>query len=507
MVSNLNLLESRRRILLTTPHLESPTPANPLTFKSNMTTKLKEGKVYFTPVQDLHGYDNPWPAGGGKNKFDYLDSNNWYVAETDKNRKKVSTLGSISVSNGVVKLSRSSVYAGLVLVLGQLKADQSYAFGGITTNIDGNAYIAKIDSTLSDEYTATRVFTIAFSDNSVTFTPTENGIYELLLWKNGVGDITIKNAQLELGNTATSYQPYENVCPITGWDGISVTKCGKNLVPPVSEWTPGWIDGYGTIASPINTQKEKYSDYIPVHPNSSYAFSYDLNITGVAPWVSFACYDKNKKFLRRPAPSNLKITTNSNEYYIRVSMRTYDAVDFVQFELGATSSSYEPYTETQITIPFPKTIYGGYVDLVNGEVVEEWESFALDGEENNIRELNRGQSAHRFDFYLTNLHGSAKVASTEWLCNRMTYDSSSTALFGTFRMYNTTNLVIGNGDNMLADLAAFKQWLSENTPEFCAPLATSIHHTIDPQVIRPLKGTNTIYSDANGNIEIKFWKH
>ena len=26
--------------------------------------------AYIEPLQDLHGYDAPWPAGGGKNLFD-----------------------------------------------------------------------------------------------------------------------------------------------------------------------------------------------------------------------------------------------------------------------------------------------------------------------------------------------------------------------------------------------------------------------------------------------------
>ena len=71
--------------------------------------------------------------------------------------------------------------------------------------------------------------------------------------------------------------------------------------------------------------------------------------------------------------------------------------------------------DTSISIPFPQTIFGGYVDLIKGEIVEEIDS---DGE--------------------------------------------------------------------------------EITPNV---------YSLTPQSIKALRGLNNLYSDANGNIEVKFWKH
>ena len=42
---------------------------NPVSFTAR-NAPLRQLEVAFSPVQDLHGYDAPWPAGGGKNKFD-----------------------------------------------------------------------------------------------------------------------------------------------------------------------------------------------------------------------------------------------------------------------------------------------------------------------------------------------------------------------------------------------------------------------------------------------------
>ena len=58
---------------------------NPITFKNAVATPLRQLKVEFSPVQDLHGYDSPWPAGGGKNKAvldsSYSDTKNGVTVE------------------------------------------------------------------------------------------------------------------------------------------------------------------------------------------------------------------------------------------------------------------------------------------------------------------------------------------------------------------------------------------------------------------------------------------
>ncbi len=39
------------------------------------------------------------------------------------------------------------------------------------------------------------------------------------------------------------------------------------------------------------------------------------------------------------------------------------------------------------------------------------------------------------------------------------------------------------------------------------PYAEPIHYQLTPQQILTLKGTNNVYSDMNGQTEIKYWKH
>lgn len=174
---------------------------------------------------------------------------------------------------------------------------------------------------------------------------------------------------------------------------------------------------------------------------------------------------------------------------------------------------------TSITLPFPKTIYGGYVDLVNGEVVETWQKIILDGDEtpNNGTNYNGNLGTNRyFTIPSTGLgynvgSGYCKTAKFQ----RGAIWASPDSHLGEFNINTSqlhvvfTNATVGITSEMTANekTAAIKTWLASNPMTFVVPRATPITHQLAPQTIKTLKGINNIWSNANGNIEIKFWKH
>ena len=48
---------------------ETVGPAAIVNFTAQRSAPLKSLLVSMSPVQDLHGYSSPWPAGGGVNKY------------------------------------------------------------------------------------------------------------------------------------------------------------------------------------------------------------------------------------------------------------------------------------------------------------------------------------------------------------------------------------------------------------------------------------------------------
>ena len=48
---------------------------------------------------------------------------------------------------------------------------------------------------------------------------------------------------------------------------------------------------------------------------------------------------------------------------------------------------------------------------------------------------------------------------------------------------------------------------ANNSIEICYPLATPITYQLTPQQLKTLRGANNIWSNTNGNIELKYFTH
>lgn len=156
---------------------------------------VKALSVDLEPVQDLHGQDSPYPAGGGKNKFPVKT-----VSLGNPNSRTVSIdfetplpAGQYTVS--FVKSGTVSSGWGMVLYNG------STSVGGISINT------GRI--TTSDSATRAYVYIgqTAYDNNDT---------------------LVLDNIQLEAGSTATEYAPYSNICPITGHTQAVVNRTDGN---------------------------------------------------------------------------------------------------------------------------------------------------------------------------------------------------------------------------------------------------------------------------------------
>lgn len=313
----------------------------------------------------------------------------------------------------------------------------------------------------------------------------------------------------------------DNVRPITGWDGIEVKMAplyrqwkdtGNN-----SEWKSGY---YGT--SGVITSGSKYrcaTEYIDVSNINSITFSF-ANTTSDASWYRIIEYDENKNKLSAISAYDdiATFTPVSGAKYIRLSCSIASLVIL---------RSSNP---TSLTLPFPKTLYGGYVDLVKGEVVEEYEKFVLDGV-NRWLTAGINTSDSRGDIYVNyveaynyfnngGLSGMTRpnnlISQWDWKSNRFSVNNSDSGDYAMLQLVGGNNPYIRLfiHKSQLGDISdrshitdSMKAWLSDNPIEISYKPVTPITHQLTPQAIKTLKGINNIWSNANGNIEVKFWKH
>ncbi len=64
-----NVLENSRRMIAAQPHKETDS-GGVVSFRADKALPLIRCVAQIEPVQDLHGYNSPWPAGGGANLLD-----------------------------------------------------------------------------------------------------------------------------------------------------------------------------------------------------------------------------------------------------------------------------------------------------------------------------------------------------------------------------------------------------------------------------------------------------
>ena len=172
-------------------------------FDTTVGTELNDLKVKIQYQQDMHGYDHPWPAGGGKNQFNINAVEN-----------KSITNNSIVNDNGIitVTIGESSPYNGI-------STDKTLA--QLAPGIEaGETYVLTVETTGTAQIYLTDVKWESGTSKTLTAEEIAKSVW---LYAAGKGtEATITAIQIEKGTTATDLEPYENECPITGYDEAEI---------------------------------------------------------------------------------------------------------------------------------------------------------------------------------------------------------------------------------------------------------------------------------------------
>ena len=206
--------------------------SNLVSFKSAARVPITSLKAHFKPKQDLHGYSKPWPAGSGKNLFNPLDAveDNYATSAND-----------YTINNDIIRYDvplnyDSLAWAGSKYI--SVIPEQTYTVTLFYINEyaqrdkDYENNVVRIYAYDDDQGTNISQIAVAnvsdIIDNkvSVIFTIPSNKTYikivKILHYPITTGDYYEWKCQLEKGSTATSYVPYENICPIEGWNQCEV---------------------------------------------------------------------------------------------------------------------------------------------------------------------------------------------------------------------------------------------------------------------------------------------
>ena len=240
---------------------------------------------------------------------------------------------------------------------------------------------------------------------------------------------------------------------------------------------------------------------------------------GTSTSIGNSFYDATAKVWRYPTNSSKSV------WFIRMNR---DATEPIEYDISKSGvftgnialADFVAYTGNTYDVAFPSeagTVYGGYVDLVTGEVWKDWE---LKKNSSQVLLINvpnyMGDVSTQFYFQIparsTNdtrgyvdcakyLNNSAEM-NRDGAYDIWNYDGAS--LIHMRWLNSLTGIEVT--DDRQTRITKIKAYIANNPIHTCTPLATPIMlGVIDPITITTLISTNNIWSTANSNVTAEYW--
>lgn len=414
-IDNVSVLDTRRRILLNTPHIDTSV-GDLVTFNTDLSAPLKSCKVSFLPVQEGEGDPSPenvreitgWNGVEGykcgKNMAHIFGYGTQNITDTDVNKYKTTNSYGTTINTTIFQNPDTP-----------LVIEQSQAPNSTTPNHFHNGYIV----IGTDNLIFGQKYNVSFKVSNIT---------------NNILNISLNNIRL-LVPTGTSTGPTEII------DDVLIFKN---------------ITFYQNTATPKRQ-------------------GFEIRICG----LSFTL-------------SEFMVTAVDNE-------------DF----------TYEPYQGTKISTDWTEdigTVYGGYVDLVSGELVQEFKQckinelswtyfsngacFAISKNTPNdiLKDKSLLISYIRSNYY-TPIDGYGSMS---------TYADKQDYSISLYAPSDQHRIVIK--DSRFTDVSSFLSAMGD-TYIWYRLAEPTVTYQLTPQQLTTLRGINNIWSSANGEVEIKYWKH
>lgn len=445
-------------------------------------TQFKSLVADINPIQDLHGYDHPWVGGAGKNKFPPIEGGtvNGITAVVNDDGS-VTLNGTTTSSNARFRpTAQFQLKAGTYILSGNSGYPNTAIYlNGISgsTDVGSGARVTLSEDTLID------------------------AVVQVYAGK------TVSNVRLypmiRLATESDTYEPYANICPISGRDSVDVSVCGINV------WDEEWRNGYYNASTgefaPYATQIAN-TNPISVKPSTSYA------VVPRSTTIRFVYLDANKEVISVANATN-SITTPSNCYYINFNMFTAYGNTYnndISINHPATDTEYHAYNGHTHTATFDETVYGGEYDFVDGYGSVELAKATYDGSEAWAKDSDLAGGIHRFyvannnikkygDYTNVLISNKCRATTNYQSAASMVDDFAVTAYNITLNQFNWIYIFSKTIDTV----DGIKAWLTDTPLEVVYPLATPRTIQLDPQTITTLVGVNNVWADS-GDVSVEY---
>ena len=469
------------------------TNANPAVLDNPYPNYPLQITTTFEPKQE--GSGNPYPAGGGKNLLPDIN---------------ISSGGFTSSGNGVFKyVSNNNTTISTFL----FKAGITYTISATTVSGTGYKPCIIVRNPTGDK--TGQKTNYGTTSNPLTFSFDTDTNFDIILQaETGNGLTTVNDSwaiQLEVGSAATEYAPYANIRPISGFDSMKLTRCGKNLFDKDSAMLNSWYS-YSPDTPNANPFNGLFaSKLIPVRPGEVFTLTNYLTGTGYG-LVKYLVSETDTGGISGVRSGDVITCDGTKQVYtftvpdkVRYIGITGDManIDKVQLELGSAATEYEPYQGDTYSADFGQTVYGGTLDWQTGVLTVDKAIFTLTGEDGAKMTGTSGVRPQVFGFektpnILKPADGSlvADALSSHFKIVSWT-ELTSGSMFDAFAIHANGSIGFAyNGTISEANAWLSSQYAAGTPVQVCYKLATPQTIQLTPQEIKAIKGINTLYSNA-----------
>ena len=498
-------------------------------FVTDSVNNVSSLKVTFDPIQDLHGYDKPWVGGAGKNKLNasggsgtvsgvtFTNTNGVIVASGSATASIYRQVGTFTPENGVEYILTGCPSGGANGKYRITLAGYGYDFGnGYTFTGDGQSHNITCD--IYSGYPA--------SGTTLTFKP--------MIRKSTESDAT--------------WQPYENICPISGRDEVDVSVVGKNFLD--FGVTSTITSQYGVTLTPLGDGTFKLNGTTTVSgiivwnctlanggtsgtanqskktiPNGTYKFVGDVaNKCHIQVRGSNVAGSGDNSIASSLYTTTFTIDDTYKYNWVRIQFengRTFNNEIMSPMILLSTETdtSFEKYNGNTYTTALGRTVYGGTLDVVSGKLTVDrgiidfgdmiW-SYYSNGDffySSTLSTLAKKPNAvtDTVSGIISSVYGLAIDPRTgqtaQYNMSDSTWNNVDTGSIALHQSALTNPLYVYVKDTRFSGAPEFKTALTGQ--KIVYELATPQTYQLTPQQIQTLIGQNNVWSDA-GDVAVTY---
>lgn len=445
---------------------------------------LKSLVADINPIQDLHGYDSPWVGGAGANKWD----EQWEI-------------GGIGADGSTAGNTQTDRFRSKNFI--PCSAETSYYF--IMPSVSWRAFFYDSNEdfiSLVGTYNGSRQITTPLNASYIKFWVLQT------TYGNGIA--------INYPSTVTTYSPWENICPISGWNSVGVVNCGVNLLGGITlanaiktSLNSAVIDTTNkTVSFQSNAMIGAEDNLFPTKYKENTRYTLILNGYNSVGYSNMRVYYTDGSYANMstqtfPTSKGVFVYTTASSKTVEKVRRLnqlgttvlyYDECGI--FEGVLTADDFVAYNGTTYTTSLGTTVYGGSVDVVSG-IGDAWGRI-------NLKDISYTYTGGAFRFVLNSI--GAKPPKDAYTlpnadCEGYKFVTSSTALSDGVIKFHPTNGYGYIQNSNYTDATTFANAMDGIYLVFEKTTPDVISAT--PTQVQTLLGTNNIFADS-GDVTVEY---